>query len=126
LHCPGQRSVSHSRSSTWIAESGWCVNVSLMVRFLPARPECSPLARNLARPGCSGHAKNDLADDVSRTETLVRLCRLLEREGRAGSHLQPGALDGLVESRERLRASFRVVGDDLDPATLLRRRLDAV
>src|SRR5439155_16003615 len=37
-----------------------------------------------------------------------------------------GALDGLVEPRELLRAGLRVVGDDLDSATLLRRRLDAV
>src|SRR5207244_9241490 len=70
--------------------------------------------------------QDGLSDHVARSEARVRLCRLIEREGRADGDLQPEALDGVVEPLEMIGTGLRVIGDDLDAGAPLRRRLDAV
>src|SRR2546426_10417632 len=87
-----------------------------------SRSERSRLLRSRGGPG----VQDDLSDHVARSEALVRLCRLIEREGRADGDLQPGPLDGVVEPLEMIGTGLRVIGDDLDAGAPLRRRLDAV
>src|SRR5437016_7029835 len=58
-----------------------------------SRSERSRLLRSRGGPD----VQDDLSDHVARTEALVRLCRLIEREGRADGDLQPEALDGRSE-----------------------------
>src|SRR5438445_12849111 len=87
-----------------------------------SRSERSRLLRSRGGPD----VQDDLSDHVARSEALVRLCRLIEREGRADGDLQPEALDGVVEPLEMIGTGLRVIGDDLDAGAPLRRRLDAV
>src|SRR5438477_13106989 len=87
-----------------------------------SRSEKSRLLRSRGGPD----VQDDLSDHMARSEALVRLCRLIEREGRADGDLQPGSLDGVVEPLEMVGAGLRVIGDDLDAGAPLRRRLDAI
>src|SRR5207253_9223855 len=75
-----------------------------------SRSERSRLLRSRGGPD----VQDDLSDHVARTAALVRLCRLIVREGRAGGALQPEPLGGAAESLAMIGTGLRVRGAALD------------